>query len=128
MKDVICQGCNKPIRRRSELAVVGKTFLTYHRDCYARASLGTRFVHGYRINGPALWYILFLINGMMFGALFFLPNVKMDGEFKTILTLKELSDTYTSEELTLVRKGNRLSIMPINKNIALELLKKLKQN
>lgn len=85
MKDVICQGCNKPIRRRSELAVVGKTFLTYHRDCYARASLGTRFVHGYRINGPALWYILFLINGMMFGALFFLPNVKMDGEFKTIL-------------------------------------------
>ncbi len=46
-------------------------------------------------------------------------------EFKKILTLKELSENYTSEELTLVRKGNRLSIMPINKSIALELLKKL---
>ena len=49
-------------------------------------------------------------------------------EFKNIVTLKELSQTYTSEELTLVRKGNRLSIMPINKDIALELLIKLKKN
>ena len=48
-------------------------------------------------------------------------------EFKNMITLKELSETYTSEELTLVRKGNRLSIMPINKSIALELLKKLKK-
>ena len=49
-------------------------------------------------------------------------------EFKNMITLKELSKTYTSEELTLVRKGNRLSIMPINKDIALELLIKLKKN
>ena len=49
-------------------------------------------------------------------------------EFKSMITLKELSETYTSEELTLVRKGNRLSIMPINKDIALELLIKLKKN
>ena len=49
-------------------------------------------------------------------------------EFKKIITLKELSETYTSEELTLVRKGNRLSIMPINKDIALKLLIKLKKN
>ncbi len=48
-------------------------------------------------------------------------------EFKNILTLKELSETYTAEELTLVRKGNRLSIMPINKNIAKELLSKLEK-
>ena len=48
-------------------------------------------------------------------------------EFKDMITLKELSETYTSEELTLVRKGNRLSIIPITKSIALELLKKLKQ-
>ena len=48
-------------------------------------------------------------------------------EFKNMMTLKELSERYTSEELTLVRKGNRLSIMPIKKEIALELLKKLKQ-
>ena len=49
-------------------------------------------------------------------------------EFKNMITLKELSQIYTSEELTLVRKGNRLSIMPINKDIALELLIKLKKN
>ena len=49
-------------------------------------------------------------------------------EFKKMLTLKELSETYTSEKLTLVRKGNRLSIMPINKDIAFELLIKLKKN
>ena len=49
-------------------------------------------------------------------------------EFKNMITLKELSETYTPEELTLVRKGNRLSIMPINKSIALELLNKFKNN
>ena len=49
-------------------------------------------------------------------------------EFKNMITLKELSETYTSEELTLVRKGNRLSIMPIKKDIAMEILKKLRKN
>ena len=49
-------------------------------------------------------------------------------EFKNILTLKEITDTYTSDELTLVRKGNRLSIMPVKKNIAMELFQKLGQN
>ena len=49
-------------------------------------------------------------------------------EFKNILTLRELSETYTPEELTLVRKGNRLSIMPIKKDIAMELVKKLRKN
>tara|TARA_Y100001968_G_scaffold312487_1_gene335710 strand:- start:7 stop:483 length:477 start_codon:yes stop_codon:yes gene_type:complete len=46
-------------------------------------------------------------------------------EFKNMITLKELSDIYTSEELILVRKGNRLSIMPINEVIAKDLLKRL---
>ena len=49
-------------------------------------------------------------------------------EFKNMITLKELSQTYTSDELTLVRKGNRLSIMPIKKDIAIELLNKLLKN
>ena len=49
-------------------------------------------------------------------------------EFKNMITLKELSQTYTSDELTLVRKGNRLSIMPIKKDIAIELLNKLIKN
>ncbi len=49
-------------------------------------------------------------------------------EFKNMITLRELSETYTSEELTLVRKGNRLSIMPIQKFIALKLLKELNKS
>ena len=49
-------------------------------------------------------------------------------EFTTMLTLKEISDTYTSEELTLVRKGNRLSIMPVRKVIANDILAKLTKN
>ena len=49
-------------------------------------------------------------------------------EFENMVTLKELSETYSPEELTLVRKGNRLSIMPIKKDIAIELLHKLKKN
>ena len=49
-------------------------------------------------------------------------------EFKNMITLKELSQAYTSDELTLVRKGNRLSIMPIKKDIAIELLNKLMKN
>ena len=47
-------------------------------------------------------------------------------EFKNMITLNELSETYTPEELTLVRKGNRLSIMPIKVDIAIELLKNAK--
>jgi predicted RNA-binding protein with PUA-like domain len=49
-------------------------------------------------------------------------------EFEDMITLKDLSETYTAEELTLVRKGNRLSIMPIKQDIAMELLIKLKKN
>ena len=48
-------------------------------------------------------------------------------EFKNMITLKELSEIYTPEELVLVRKGNRLSIMPIKKDIAMELLNKFKK-
>ena len=48
-------------------------------------------------------------------------------EFQKMITLKELSEAYCSEELTLVRKGNRLSIMPIRTEIARELLTKLKR-
>ncbi len=47
-------------------------------------------------------------------------------EFKNMLTLKELSETYIPEELALVRKGNRLSIMPVKQSIAMEILTKLK--
>ena len=55
-------------------------------------------------------------------------KTKYIAEFQNMLTLKCLSETYTPEELILVRKGNRLSILPIERNIARELLKKLQIN
>jgi len=48
-------------------------------------------------------------------------------QFKNMITLKELSEDYTSEDLTLVRKGNRLSIMPIKKNIFIDILNKAEE-
>ncbi len=47
-------------------------------------------------------------------------------EFNNMITLKELSEIYTPDQLTVVKKGNRLSIMPINKVIANDLLLKLR--
>ena len=39
-------------------------------------------------------------------------------EFNKMLTLKELANKYSSEELKILQKGNRLSIIPVNKKIA----------
>ena len=47
------------------------------------------------------------------------------GQFKKMLTLEELRSRYTADQLTLLRKGNRLSIMPIEKVIALEIIEGL---
>ena len=49
------------------------------------------------------------------------PRLKYLGQYKNKLTLKSLSERYTSEDLKLVQKGNRLSIIPIERKIALEL-------
>ena len=47
------------------------------------------------------------------------------GEFKTMLSLDALKETYNPEELTVVRRGNRLSILPVSSAIATDLLKRL---
>ncbi len=47
------------------------------------------------------------------------------GEFKTMLSLDALKETYSPEELTVVRRGNRLSILPVSSAIATDLLKRL---
>ncbi|ABX09477.1 EVE domain-containing protein [Prochlorococcus marinus] len=45
-------------------------------------------------------------------------KLKYLGEFGEKLSLKEMSDNFTAEELLLLRKGNRLSIIPVKENIA----------
>ncbi|MEX0271971.1 EVE domain-containing protein, partial [Leptolyngbyaceae cyanobacterium UHCC 1019] len=44
--------------------------------------------------------------------------------FPTLLTLETLRQTFTPDELWLVRPGNRLSVMPIPTDVAMKILKK----
>ncbi len=52
-------------------------------------------------------------------------KLKYLGIFNNPLTLAELKVTYSEEELKVVQRGNRLSIMPVDKKIALLLITKL---
>lgn len=57
----------------------------------------------------------------------FMVDVKFKKKFKHILSLDELKATPELETMPLVRKGNRLSVMPVSKkewNIILELTSK----
>jgi predicted RNA-binding protein with PUA-like domain len=48
--------------------------------------------------------------------------VKFDQTFVKIITLEALRQTFTSEELLVVRQGNRLSVMPVSVAVAEKLL------
>ena len=52
-------------------------------------------------------------------------KVKYLAKSKNILTLPELRILFTEEELLVVKKGNRLSILPVPKEIAKILLEKI---
>ena len=52
-------------------------------------------------------------------------QMKYIGTFKNSLSLQELKGIYSPEELQVIRKGNRLSIMPIISATAEDLLKRL---
>ena len=52
-------------------------------------------------------------------------RVQYLGQFKDKLSLQMLSEKYSSDELKVVQKGNRLSILPIQQKTATELLKNL---
>ena len=52
-------------------------------------------------------------------------KLKYLGTFKKYLTLQELREKYTGEELRVVQKGNRLSIIPVPTSTAIALLKDL---
>ncbi|KZR89164.1 EVE domain-containing protein [Synechococcus sp. MIT S9508] len=47
------------------------------------------------------------------------------GRFQDILSLEDLRQSYQPEELAVVRRGNRLSILPVDDRIAQDLLKRL---
>jgi predicted RNA-binding protein with PUA-like domain len=49
-------------------------------------------------------------------------KVKFVSEFPAMITLDQLRETFTPEELLVVRKGNRLSVMPVEDAIATRIL------
>ncbi|HAC65536.1 MAG TPA: EVE domain-containing protein [Cyanothece sp. UBA12306] len=49
-------------------------------------------------------------------------TVEFVAEFSEQLTLETLKKTFTPEELLLVKRGNRLSVLPVSSNIAQKIL------
>ena len=49
-------------------------------------------------------------------------KVKFIREFSQIISLDQLKQTFQPEELLVVKKGNRLSVMPVETNIAEKIL------
>ncbi len=52
-------------------------------------------------------------------------RLKYLGRYKKVLSLQEIKENYQSQKLQLIRKGNRLSIMPISVQIAIEFKERL---
>ena len=55
------------------------------------------------------------------------PKLKYIKTYKHILSLKDIKVSFSPEELILIRKGNRLSVMPITLNVASALAKILEE-
>ena len=47
------------------------------------------------------------------------------GRFRQMLSLEDLRQSYEPDELAVVRRGNRLSILPVDERIARNLLERL---
>ena len=62
MANIICSACKREIKTRQDLAVVGRSFVTYHRKCFKRSNGIYEFYSGYPINSVAMWVILVLLN------------------------------------------------------------------
>ena len=52
-------------------------------------------------------------------------RLKLIGEFDTLLSLDELRETFTEEQLPVIKRGNRLSILPVPNETATDLLERL---
>ena len=62
MANIICSVCKREIKTRQELAVVGRSFATYHRKCFKKSKGIYEFYSGYPINSVAMWVIFVLLN------------------------------------------------------------------
>ena len=65
MTKIICAACKKEIETREELAVVGRSFVPYHRECFKKSKGLYEFYSGYPINSAATWVIWGLLNAAL---------------------------------------------------------------
>ncbi len=70
MKKIICSACKEEIKTREELAVVGRSFLPYHRKCFKKERSVYAFYSGYPINSTATWVIWALLNAALWATYF----------------------------------------------------------
>lgn len=77
-----CNVCKKPIESKDELAVVGKSFYTYHNQCFDAMKHKElyAFYSGYKINGYFPWIMLMILNIMLWGT-YFIFNAPFDEVF-----------------------------------------------
>lgn len=82
-KQFLCRECKKPITNKSDLAVVGNSFLTFHNECFEhiKHQNAYAFYSGYKINGWAPCLILGLMNILLWGT-YYLFNAP----FKEVFT------------------------------------------
>jgi len=62
MPKIVCAVCKKNIVSRKELAVVGKSFIPHHKECFKKRRDIYAFYSGYPINSSATWWLLIVIN------------------------------------------------------------------
>ena len=72
-KRFFCKECKQPINMKSDLAVVGNSFLTYHNECFERIKHKNvyAFYSGYKTNGWFPWIMLVILNFMLWGTYYF---------------------------------------------------------
>jgi hypothetical protein len=64
-KEILCHECRQPITNRRDLAVVSKSFIPFHKSCYANTKKHRtfKFFYGlYPTNGPFFWIFLIVMN------------------------------------------------------------------
>jgi hypothetical protein len=66
--EIQCRVCRKPVKRRSDLVVAGKSFHAFHRGCFEGGQGGwTVWAAGPPINGPSFFVGLAAIAALWFG-------------------------------------------------------------
>lgn len=72
-KNIICHECKQSIDKKDDLAVVGNAFITYHNECFERIKHKNiyAFYSGYKINGLFPWFMLVILNSLLWVTYYF---------------------------------------------------------